>query len=174
MYAVPQEVDYQRRAISGSRVCIVSCKTQVHEARQGPDSTRIFYFFSPRQAQLRVHESTQKLQLLRHSLEKCLQENRQQTLLQPAGPTDVSGDLPSPSGSSHGHPWMPGSPSFPSLRPASLTGNAAPPSSSHNARFLLCTSKPGWEKNAQFEIFFAADLQWFSVASWTLDFSDRL
>lgn len=83
-------------------------------------------FFFPRQAQLRVHESSQKLQLLRHSLEKCLQENNQRPSLQPAGPTDVSGDLPSPGGFGPGRPWLSDSPSFPSLRPASLTGTAAP------------------------------------------------
>lgn len=72
-----------------------------------------------------MHESSQKLQLLRHSLEKCLQENKQQPPLQPAGPIEVSGDLPSPGGSSRERPLMLSSPSFPSLRPASLTGNAA-------------------------------------------------
>lgn len=108
-------------------ICSVFYKTLVHKSLQGPDSTTTTTkkspsFFPRRQAQLRVHESSQKLQLLRHSLEKCLQENNQRPALQPAGPTAVSGELQSPSGSSRGRLWMSNSPSFPSLRPASLAG----------------------------------------------------
>lgn len=115
---------------SAEHKCMNLCRDQTFNNNKTP-------FFSPRQAQLRVHESSQKLQLLRHSLEECLQGNNQRTLLQPAGPTNVSGDLQSPEGSSRARPWMSNSPSFPSLRPASLTGIAAHPSCSRRTRVLL-------------------------------------
>lgn len=106
---------------TAKRSVLCSWKHKECEPSQGTDTTTK-KTLSSRQAQLRVRESSQKLQLLRHSLEKCLQENNQRPALQPAGPTEVSEDPPSPGGSSRGRPWMSSSASFLSLRPASLTG----------------------------------------------------
>ncbi|XP_054466100.1 serine/threonine-protein kinase N2-like [Anoplopoma fimbria] len=66
------------------------------------------------EAQSRVQESSQKLDLLRLSLEKCTQEKNQE-------PEDPSEGPPSPPESGPGCP-LSASPSIFSIRPASLTG----------------------------------------------------
>uniref|UniRef100_A0A674NAE8 Protein kinase N3 n=1 Tax=Takifugu rubripes TaxID=31033 RepID=A0A674NAE8_TAKRU len=76
---------------------------------------------SSHQAQLRVHECSQKLELLRLSLERCLKENSQESLQPPAGRTDGSEEPPSPHSSTSRCP-LSTSPSLLSIRPASLTG----------------------------------------------------
>ncbi|TNM90086.1 hypothetical protein fugu_004320 [Takifugu bimaculatus] len=73
------------------------------------------------EAQLRVHECSQKLELLRLSLERCLKENSQESLQPPAGRTDGSEEPPSPHSSTSRCP-LSTSPSLLSIRPASLTG----------------------------------------------------
>ncbi|XP_036954518.1 serine/threonine-protein kinase N2-like [Acanthopagrus latus] len=73
------------------------------------------------EAQSRVQESSQKLDLLRLSLEKCLKENNQEPLQQPDGGVDHSEGPPSPESSRPGCP-LSTSPSIFSIRPASLTG----------------------------------------------------
>nr|XP_020450764.1 serine/threonine-protein kinase N2-like [Monopterus albus] len=74
------------------------------------------------EAQSRVQESSQKLDLLRLSLEKCLKEKNQEPLLQPAGGVGPSWGPPSPQSSRPGCPLLSTSPSISSVRPASLTG----------------------------------------------------
>ncbi|XP_074527397.1 serine/threonine-protein kinase N2-like isoform X2 [Halichoeres trimaculatus] len=73
------------------------------------------------EAQSRVQESSQKLDLLRLSLEKCLKEKSQEPLQVPAGGADASSRPPSPQ-----NPTpvcrLSSSPSIFSIRPASLTG----------------------------------------------------
>ncbi|XP_053276702.1 serine/threonine-protein kinase N2 [Pleuronectes platessa] len=74
------------------------------------------------EAQSRVHESSQKLDLLRRSLEKCLEEKSQEPEpQQPAGGVHPSQGPPS---SQYQRPGCPlsTSPSVFSIRPASLTG----------------------------------------------------
>ncbi|XP_034548579.1 serine/threonine-protein kinase N2-like [Notolabrus celidotus] len=74
------------------------------------------------EAQSRVQESSQKLDLLRLSLEKCLKEKKQEPPPQPpAGGVEPSNGPPSPQNSS---PVcrLSSSPSIFSIRPASLTG----------------------------------------------------
>nr|XP_046241830.1 serine/threonine-protein kinase N2-like [Scatophagus argus] len=73
------------------------------------------------EAQSRVQESSQKLDLLRLSLEKCPMENNQEPLQQPAGGADPSGGPPPHHKSRSGCP-LSTSPSMFSIRPASLTG----------------------------------------------------
>ncbi|XP_065807956.1 serine/threonine-protein kinase N2-like isoform X1 [Labrus bergylta] len=73
------------------------------------------------EAQSRVQESSQKLDLLRLSLEKCLKEKSQESLQPPAGGVDPSNTPPSPQNSRPVCPLSP-SPSIFSIRPASLTG----------------------------------------------------
>lgn len=68
-----------------------------------------------------MQESSQKLHLLRQSLEKCLKENNQEDPQPPAGRTDGSEDPPSPRSSTPRCPPST-SPSLLSIRPASLTG----------------------------------------------------
>lgn len=77
--------------------------------------------YLPLQAQLRVHECSQKLELLRLSLERCLKESSQESLQPPAGRTDGSEEPPSPHSSTSRCP-LSTSPSLLSIRPASLTG----------------------------------------------------
>uniref|UniRef100_A0A3Q3XAL8 Protein kinase domain-containing protein n=1 Tax=Mola mola TaxID=94237 RepID=A0A3Q3XAL8_MOLML len=72
-------------------------------------------------AQLRVQESAQKLDLLRHSLEKCLKENNQEPQQQPAGGVHLSEGPQSPHSSRPGCPVSPTLSVF-SIRPAFLTG----------------------------------------------------
>lgn len=76
---------------------------------------------SSHQARLRAQECSQKLHLLRQSLEKRLQENNREDRQPPAGGTDGSEEPPSPRSSTPRCP-LPASPSLLSLRPASLTG----------------------------------------------------
>ncbi|XP_040010616.1 serine/threonine-protein kinase N2-like [Xiphias gladius] len=73
------------------------------------------------EAQSRVQESSQKLDLLRLSLEKSLKEKNPEPLQQPAGGVDPSEGRPSPQNSRPGWP-LSTSPSVFSIRPASLTG----------------------------------------------------
>ncbi|KAM9360896.1 serine/threonine-protein kinase N2-like [Symphorus nematophorus] len=73
------------------------------------------------EAQSRVQESSQKLDLLRLSLEKCLKENNQESLQQPAVEVDPSERPSSPQNSRPGC-LLSTSPSIFSIRPASLTG----------------------------------------------------
>ncbi|XP_073321815.1 serine/threonine-protein kinase N2-like [Pagrus major] len=73
------------------------------------------------EAQSRVQESSQKLDLLRLSLEKCLKENNQEPLQQPEGGVDHSEGPLSPQ-SSRPECLLSTSPSIFSIRPASLTG----------------------------------------------------
>ncbi|XP_041792581.1 serine/threonine-protein kinase N2-like [Chelmon rostratus] len=73
------------------------------------------------EAQSRVQESSQKLDLLRLSLEKCLKENNQEPLEQPAAGVDPSDRPPSPRSSRPGCPLSTSLSNF-SIRPASLTG----------------------------------------------------
>ncbi|XP_024864237.1 serine/threonine-protein kinase N2 [Kryptolebias marmoratus] len=72
------------------------------------------------EAQFRVQESSQKLDLLRLSLEKCLKEKRQES----AEGIETSGEPPSPPSPLSFKPGRPlsTSPSTFSIRPASLTG----------------------------------------------------
>uniref|UniRef100_A0A674P7C7 protein kinase C n=1 Tax=Takifugu rubripes TaxID=31033 RepID=A0A674P7C7_TAKRU len=79
---------------------------------------------SSHQAQLRVHECSQKLELLRLSLERCLKENSQESLQPPAGRTDGSEEPPSPHSSTSRCP-LSTSPSLLSIRPASLTAEVS-------------------------------------------------
>lgn len=76
---------------------------------------------SSHQAQSRVQESTQKLDLLRLSLEKCLKENNQELVQQPAGGVNPAERPLSPHSSRPGC-LLSTSPSILSIRPASLTG----------------------------------------------------
>eukprot|EP00066_Takifugu_rubripes_P024566 XP_011613832.1 PREDICTED: serine/threonine-protein kinase N2-like [Takifugu rubripes] len=76
------------------------------------------------EAQLRVHECSQKLELLRLSLERCLKENSQESLQPPAGRTDGSEEPPSPHSSTSRCP-LSTSPSLLSIRPASLTAEVS-------------------------------------------------
>ncbi|XP_071339926.1 serine/threonine-protein kinase N2-like isoform X3 [Trachinotus anak] len=73
------------------------------------------------EAQSRVQESSQKLDLLRLSLENCLKEKNREPLQQPAGGVDTSGGTLSTQNSTPGCP-LSTSPSIFSIRPASLTG----------------------------------------------------
>ncbi|KAM7391077.1 hypothetical protein PAMP_021793 [Pampus punctatissimus] len=74
------------------------------------------------EAQSRVQESSQKLDLLRLSLDKCLKDKRQEPVEQPAGEIDSSlGSPKSPQNPRTGSP-LSTSPSIFSFRPASLTG----------------------------------------------------
>ncbi|XP_070819639.1 serine/threonine-protein kinase N2-like [Chaetodon trifascialis] len=73
------------------------------------------------EAQSRVQESSQKLDLLRLSLEKCLKENNQEPLEQPAAGVNPSDKPSSPCSARPGCP-LSTSPSNFSIRPASLTG----------------------------------------------------
>ncbi|XP_074495594.1 serine/threonine-protein kinase N2-like isoform X1 [Sebastes fasciatus] len=74
------------------------------------------------EAQSRVQESSQKLDLLRLSLEKCMKETNQEPLQEPpAAGVDPSEGPPSPQDSRPGRP-LSTSPSIFSIRPASLTG----------------------------------------------------
>ncbi|XP_045891961.1 serine/threonine-protein kinase N2-like [Micropterus dolomieu] len=73
------------------------------------------------EAQSRVQESSQKLDLLRLSLEKCLKEKNQEPLQQPAGGVDPSEGPPSSQNSRPGCS-LSSSLSIFSIRPASLTG----------------------------------------------------
>ncbi|XP_044188466.1 serine/threonine-protein kinase N2-like isoform X1 [Thunnus albacares] len=74
------------------------------------------------EAQSRVQESSQKLDLLRLSLDKCLKEKSQESQEQPGGEVDSSlGPPKSPQNPRSGCP-LSTSPSIFSIRPASLTG----------------------------------------------------
>ncbi|XP_070690458.1 serine/threonine-protein kinase N2-like isoform X2 [Pempheris klunzingeri] len=73
------------------------------------------------EAQSRVQESSQKLGLLRLSLEKCLKEKKQEPLQQPAGGVDPLEGPPFPQNSRPGCHLSSSPPIF-SIRPASLTG----------------------------------------------------
>ncbi|KAI3372115.1 hypothetical protein L3Q82_006963 [Scortum barcoo] len=73
------------------------------------------------QAQCREQESSQKLDLLRLSLEKCLRENNQEPVRQPVGGVDPSEGPPPPQNCRPGC-VLSTSPSIFSIRPASLTG----------------------------------------------------
>ncbi|XP_031161899.1 serine/threonine-protein kinase N2-like [Sander lucioperca] len=73
------------------------------------------------EAQLRVQESSQKLDLLQLSLEKCMKEKNQKPLQEPAGGVDPSEGPPSPQDSRPECP-LSTSPSIFSIKPASLTG----------------------------------------------------
>ncbi|XP_053182228.1 serine/threonine-protein kinase N2-like [Scomber japonicus] len=74
------------------------------------------------EAQSRVQESSQKLDLLRLSLDKCLKEKSQEPLEEPAGEVESSSGPPkSPQNAGPGCP-LSTSPSIFSIRPASLTG----------------------------------------------------
>ncbi|XP_051277722.1 serine/threonine-protein kinase N2-like [Dicentrarchus labrax] len=73
------------------------------------------------EAQSRVQESSQKLDLLRMSLEKFPKENNQEPLQQPAGGVEPSEGTVSPQNSRPGCS-LSTSPSIFSIRPASLTG----------------------------------------------------
>uniref|UniRef100_A0A665WQP8 protein kinase C n=1 Tax=Echeneis naucrates TaxID=173247 RepID=A0A665WQP8_ECHNA len=73
------------------------------------------------EAQSRVQESSQKLDLLRLSLEKCLKEKNPEPVEQPAEGVDAPEGSPSPQNSRPGC-LLASSPSFFSIRPASLTG----------------------------------------------------
>ncbi|XP_035514516.1 serine/threonine-protein kinase N2-like [Morone saxatilis] len=73
------------------------------------------------EAQSRVQESSQKLDLLRMSLEKFPKENNQEPLQQPEGAVEPSEGTVSPQNSRPGCP-LSTSPSIFSIRPASLTG----------------------------------------------------
>lgn len=86
-----------------------------------PDITTLC--LSSCQAQLRVQESSQKLDLLRLSLEKCLKENNQgpTTACRGGQPVNLSEEPPSPRSSRPGCPVSTSSSIF-SIRPASLTG----------------------------------------------------
>lgn len=103
---------------SGSTLTI-SQNTKQHYVLKRPNITT--KCLSSRQAQLRVQESSQKLDLLRLSLEKCLKETNQEPLQQPAGGAGLSEEPPSPDSSRPGRP-VSTSPSIFSIRPASLTG----------------------------------------------------
>ncbi|XP_026199141.1 serine/threonine-protein kinase N2-like isoform X2 [Anabas testudineus] len=74
------------------------------------------------EAQSRVQELSQKLDLLRLSLEKCLKEKNQDPPLQPTGGADPSEGPLSTQTSSPKGPMLSSSPSIFSIRPASLTG----------------------------------------------------
>ncbi|KAL7391408.1 hypothetical protein ABVT39_008987 [Epinephelus coioides] len=73
------------------------------------------------EAQSRVQESSQKLDLLRLSLEKCMKEKSQEPLQEPEAGIDPSEGSLSPHESRPGCP-LSTSPSIFSIRPASLTG----------------------------------------------------
>ncbi|XP_041854830.1 serine/threonine-protein kinase N2-like isoform X2 [Melanotaenia boesemani] len=73
------------------------------------------------EAQSRVQEYSQKLDLLHLSLEKRLKEKHQKPLQQPAKGLDLSGGPPSPLNPIRGCP-LSSSPSILSIKPASLTG----------------------------------------------------
>ncbi|KAF6733915.1 Serine/threonine-protein kinase N2 [Oryzias melastigma] len=73
------------------------------------------------EAQCRVQESSQKLDLLRLSLEKWLKKKQQASVQQPEEEIHPSEDLASPPSSRAGRP-LSTSPSTFSIRPASLTG----------------------------------------------------
>ncbi|TMS03203.1 Serine/threonine-protein kinase N2 [Larimichthys crocea] len=109
------------------------------------------------EAQSRVQESSQKLDLLRLSLEKCLKENNQELIQQPVGEVDPSEGPKSLHSSRPGCP-LSTSPSIFSIRPASLTGKlevrllgcedllktsdkhrAGKPSESHRKQFTRCS-----------------------------------
>lgn len=77
---------------------------------------------SSRQAQSRVQESSQKLDLLRLSLERCLKEKNQEPLQQLAAGVDPLEGPPSPQNSRRPGCPLSTSPSMFSIRPASLTG----------------------------------------------------
>ncbi|KAF3695362.1 Serine/threonine-protein kinase N2 [Channa argus] len=74
------------------------------------------------EAQFRVQESSQKLDLLRLSLEKCLKEKKQELSQQPAEGVDSSEGPPSTQNSTPKCPMLSSSPSNVSMRPASVTG----------------------------------------------------
>uniref|UniRef100_A0A674NN99 protein kinase C n=1 Tax=Takifugu rubripes TaxID=31033 RepID=A0A674NN99_TAKRU len=95
--------------------------TQAEADQRQPCRTITPGRLSSHQAQLRVHECSQKLELLRLSLERCLKENSQESLQPPAGRTDGSEEPPSPHSSTSRCP-LSTSPSLLSIRPASLTG----------------------------------------------------
>ncbi|XP_068166319.1 serine/threonine-protein kinase N2-like [Antennarius striatus] len=73
------------------------------------------------EASTRVQECSQKLDLLRLSLEKCLKESNQEPPKQPEGAGDPT-DRPPSQESSRGGSLLSPSPSVLSIRPASLTG----------------------------------------------------
>ncbi|KAM4576051.1 serine/threonine-protein kinase N2-like isoform 2-T4 [Odontesthes bonariensis] len=73
------------------------------------------------EAQSRVQESSQKLDILRLSLEKCLKEKPFEALQQPEEGVDPSGGPQSPLNPTHECP-LSSSPSIFSIRPASLNG----------------------------------------------------
>ncbi|XP_026178368.1 serine/threonine-protein kinase N2-like isoform X3 [Mastacembelus armatus] len=74
------------------------------------------------EARSRVQESSQKLDLLRQSLEKCLKEKNREPAQQPGGGVTPSEGPPSPQSSRPRCPLLSRSPSIFSIRPASLTG----------------------------------------------------
>lgn len=75
------------------------------------------------QAQSRVQESSQKLDLLRLSLENWLKKKQQASVQQPEEEIQPSQELPSPPSSRPGRP-LPTSSSTISIRPATLTGTS--------------------------------------------------
>uniref|UniRef100_A0A3Q1I6H4 Protein kinase N3 n=1 Tax=Anabas testudineus TaxID=64144 RepID=A0A3Q1I6H4_ANATE len=86
------------------------------------NTSNLALFLSSGQAQSRVQELSQKLDLLRLSLEKCLKEKNQDPPLQPTGGADPSEGPLSTQTSSPKGPMLSSSPSIFSIRPASLTG----------------------------------------------------
>ncbi|KAK2838094.1 hypothetical protein Q5P01_015306 [Channa striata] len=74
------------------------------------------------EAQFRVQESSQKLDLLRLSLEKSLMGNKQELSQQPAEGVDSSEGPPSTQSCTPKCPTLPSSPSNFCIRPASVTG----------------------------------------------------
>uniref|UniRef100_A0A7N8YM66 protein kinase C n=1 Tax=Mastacembelus armatus TaxID=205130 RepID=A0A7N8YM66_9TELE len=76
------------------------------------------------EARSRVQESSQKLDLLRQSLEKCLKEKNREPAQQPGGGVTPSEGPPSPQSSRPRCPLLSRSPSIFSIRPASLTGTS--------------------------------------------------
>lgn len=83
-----------------------------------------------------MRECSQKLELLRVSLEKCLKENNQESLQPPAGRSE---EPPSPHSSTPKCP-LSTSPSLLSIRPASLTGV-------QSFTVVLCVC--GWKKRKE-------------------------
>ncbi|XP_059193544.1 serine/threonine-protein kinase N2-like [Centropristis striata] len=74
------------------------------------------------EAQSRVQESSQKLDLLRLSLENCMKEKSQEPQQEPAAGGDPAEGPPSPQPDSRPECPLSTSPSIFSIRPASLTG----------------------------------------------------
>lgn len=110
--------------LSDFQFCLVLVKAALtipnDQTAQSLNTSDITQCLSSHQAQSRVQESSQKLDILRLSLEKCLKEKNQDPLQQPTGGVDPSTGPLSSQNSSPKEPVL--SSSFFSIRPASLTG----------------------------------------------------